>query len=81
MGKFDNGQSVVANNQQITDRISAAVYKGNQETNILLRELIDSVNNSSGDTDIVIDGKTVFKVVKKEADNYTKQTGKEPFPT
>lgn len=81
MGKFDNGQSVVANNQQITDGISAAVYKGNQETNILLRELIDSVNNSSGDTDIVIDGKTVFKVVKKEADNYTKQTGKEPFPT
>ena len=64
MGKFDNGQSVVANNQQITDGISAAVYKGNQETNILLRELIDSVNNSSGDTDIVIDGKSSDNTVE-----------------
>lgn len=79
MGKFDNGQSVVANNQQITDGISAAVFRGNQETNVLLRELINSVNSSSGDTNISIDGKTVFKAVKKEANNYTRQTGKDPF--
>ena len=31
MGQFDNGQSVVANNNQITDGISAAVQRGNQQ--------------------------------------------------
>ena len=31
LGKFDNGQSVVANNNQITDGISAAVQRGNQQ--------------------------------------------------
>lgn len=31
MGKFDNSQSVVANNMQITRGISAAVYQGNRE--------------------------------------------------
>ena len=40
MGKFDNGKSVVANNMQITEGISAAVYQGNQENNALLREEI-----------------------------------------
>ena len=81
MGKFDNGQSVVANNNQITDGIAAAVYRGNQETNELLRQLINAVeNNSDSSTNISIDGKTVFEVIKTQADNYTMRTGKAPFP-
>lgn len=82
MGKFDDGQSVVANNNQITDGISAAVYRGNQETNELLRQLINAVeNNSDSSTNISIDGKTVFEVIKTQADNYTMRTGRAPFPS
>ena len=38
IGKFDNGRTVVANNRQITEGISSAVYQGNQENNALLRQ-------------------------------------------
>jgi len=38
IGKFDNGRTVVANNQQITEGISSAVYQGNLESNALLRQ-------------------------------------------
>lgn len=41
MGRFDNGQSVVANNQQITEGISLAVQAGNQESNMLMRQEIN----------------------------------------
>lgn len=38
MGKFDNGKSVVANNMQITEGISQAVYKGNREMISVMRQ-------------------------------------------
>lgn len=41
MGQFDNGQSVVADNQQITEGISLAVQAGNQESNMLMRQNIN----------------------------------------
>lgn len=40
MGRFDNGQSVVANNQQITNGIAMAVREANQEGNTLMRQEI-----------------------------------------
>ena len=38
IGKFDNGQTVVANNNQIIDGISNGVRTANSEQNALLRE-------------------------------------------
>lgn len=40
MGQFDNGKSVVANNNQITEGISLAVQEGNRENNSLMRQEI-----------------------------------------
>ena len=85
MGRFDNGQSVVANNNQITDGISAAVYKGNQENNQLLREeisvlmaqnqlLTELLNKEFG-----ISYSDVGKASQKYAREYTNRTGKPAF--
>lgn len=43
MGKFDNGQSVVANNNQITSGISDAVYKGNQQMVAYMQQEIEEL--------------------------------------
>ncbi len=40
VGKFSNGQTAVANNGQITQGISDAVQRGNQENNALMRQEI-----------------------------------------
>ena len=61
IGRFDNGQSVVANNQQITEGISRAVYDaivsagmGSGREEELLEELIQAVKNGQH---ITIDGR------------------------
>lgn len=61
IGRFDNGQSVVANNQQITEGISRAVYDaivsagmGGGREEELLEELIQAVKNGQH---ISIDGR------------------------
>ena len=40
VGKFSNGQTAVANNEQITEGISDAVQRGNRENNALMRQEI-----------------------------------------
>ena len=52
VGKFSNGRTAVANNDQIVDGIRSGVYDANQEQNNLLREqnrllrqLLDRDNN------------------------------------
>lgn len=58
LGKFDNGQNVVANNQQITDGIAKAVYAA-----------MISANGSGGtsyiNNTIQIDGETIARAVTK----------------
>ena len=85
MGKFDNGKSVVANNNQITDGISSAVYRGNQESNILLRQEIEMLQKMIEILTGILEKETgisadaIFSSVKKSADSYTKITGKPAF--
>ena len=61
MGQFDNGKSVVANNEQITDGIARAVYSAMMDAGMgggreeeLLEELIQAVRNGQH---ISIDGR------------------------
>jgi len=62
IGKFDNGQSVVANNQQITEGIRNAVYdammsaNNNNREEQLLEELISAVKRGQK---ISIDGREI----------------------
>lgn len=77
MGKFDNGQSVVANNMQITDGIADAVYPA--VYNAVSAALKNGTKNSDGDIIVQIDGRNVAKAVQKENRIYRKSTGKSMF--
>lgn len=78
-GKFSNGKGVVANNQQITtgiaNAVGPAVYKA-------VVSAMAMGSDSNGNITIVLEGdaKGLFKVVKKEAQNYTNATGQAAFP-
>ena len=73
-GRFNNGSSVVANNQQITDGIANAVYPA------VYRAMSDAISTmSGGKTVIQIDGKEIASVVKKESDQYFNATGNPMF--
>lgn len=69
MGQFDNGQSVVANNYQITEGISEAVYNA---VSAAIR------NNNSTDGDITIqlnlDGEVVYRDVIKRTQDQSRRT-------
>lgn len=85
MGKFDNGKSVVANNMQITEGISEAVYKGNRENNILQKQQIALLQRQNDllleilakETGISADD--IFRSVRKSADDYKRRTGNPAF--
>lgn len=47
MGQFDNGQSVVANNNQITTAISDAVQKGNQQMIAYMQQEIEELRTQN----------------------------------
>lgn len=85
IGTFDNGQSVVANNNQITEGISAAVYKGNQENNQLLREEISVLRAQNQlltellNKEVGISYSDVGKASQKYAREYTNRTGKPAY--
>lgn len=85
MGKFDNGKSVVANNKQITDGISAAVYQGNQESNALLREEIALLQRQNElllgilDKEFGITQDEIGKSARKWAKDYYNRTGNEAY--
>lgn len=85
MGKFDNGQSVVANNMQITKGISEAVYKGNQENNNLLRQEIALLQKQNElltgilQKEYGITDSDIGKSAQRYARNYFNRTGKEAY--
>ena len=58
-GKFSNGQSVVANNQQIVEGIAAGVYEA----------VVSAMNATSGgqsqNVNVYLDGKQIYASVKK----------------
>lgn len=78
MGRFDNGQSVVANNMQITEGIARGVRSANSEQNILLREqnvlLRQILAKDSG-----ISTRSIFEAVRTENRNYIHRNGQSAF--
>ena len=70
VGKFSNGKTAVANNEQIIAGIEQGVYRA-------MTSALGS--QSSGDIVITIDGKQIFRAVQREANNYTMQTGRSAF--
>lgn len=78
-GKFSNGKSVVANNQQITTGIAKAVGPAVYEAVLAAMSV---KGDGNGNVTIVLEGdaKGMFKAVRKEAQNYTKATGLSAFP-
>lgn len=74
VGQFENGRSVVANNQQITDGIAIAVQNANSEQNTYLREmvgLLEIIKERCGITD-----DEIFNGVRRSQARFYKQTGK-----
>ena len=74
VGKFANGKTAVANNEQITQGIEQASYRG------MTRALAEYQGNG-GTVNVVLQGDAdgLFKVVQSKADNYTMQTGRPAF--
>ena len=74
VGKFANGKTAVANNDQITSGIEQASYRG------MARALAEHSNNG-GSVTVVLQGDAdgLFKVVQSKANNYTRQTGEPAF--
>lgn len=85
MGKFDNGQSVVASNRQITDGIAIAVNKGNQENNMLMRQEISLLQRQNEllmgilEKETGISSNDIFNSVRKSAREYSNRTGNPAF--
>lgn len=74
-GKFGNGKTVVANNEQITDGIKRAVVEG-------MSQVFSSTNFSqqqNGNIVVQIDGQEVFRTTQKYANRYTAMTGQPAF--
>lgn len=76
MGQFDNGQSVVANNQQITSGIANAVYPA--VYNAMMAAMASSGGNG-GDIVVQIDGENVFRVVRDKDNDFYKRNHKGAF--
>lgn len=76
MGKFDNGQSVIANNQQITQGIADAVYPA------VYNAIMSAMQNGGGSNvniKVEADPSGIFKVTQKEAKDYYRRTGKPAY--
>ena len=75
VGQFSNGQTAVANNEQITKGISDAVYPA------VYNAITDAFGGNRNAQKVVvqIDGREVFSVVRSEANNYTRRTGQPAF--
>lgn len=73
VGKFSNGKTAVANNAQITQGIEEAAYRG------MMRALSASDIGSRATFEVVGDPNGMFRVMQKQANQYTKSTGKTAF--
>ena len=76
VGRFGNGRTAVANNEQITQGIAQAVAPAVYDAVVSAMQ-----DTQRGNSDVVvnIDGKQVFKAVQRQANDYTAQTGLSPF--
>lgn len=73
VGQFSNGQTVVANNEQIIAGIQSGVYDA------VLSAMNNANQGTQGDIVVQIDGKKVFQAVRKQHNNHLMQTGKNAF--
>ena len=74
MGKFDNGQSVVANNKQITTGISEAVAPAvYAATKAAIKEELSNANVGGGD--VYLDGTKVTTAIMNNAKKISKNKG------
>lgn len=73
VGKFSNGKTAVANNEQITKGIEEAAYRG------MMRALQGTNFGNKATFEVVGDPNGMFKVVQKQANQYTKSTGRNAF--
>lgn len=80
-GKFSNGKSVVANNQQITDGIANAVGPAVYAAMIsALSHMPREERNGNVIIRLEGDAKKFFKAMREEAAKFTETTGISPFP-
>lgn len=76
-GRFDDGTSYIANNNQITNGIAEAVYPA--VYNAVTNAMRDSGNNSNVNINIEPNPHGLFKVVREEANKYTAMTNSPAF--
>ena len=85
IGRFDNGQSVVANNNQITEGISSAVQRGNQQMISYMQQEISELRTQNQlltellNKEFGISYSDVGKASQKYAREYTNRTGKPAY--
>lgn len=74
VGQFSNGKTAVANNEQITEGIEHASYRG-------MARALAEYQGSGGNVTVVLQGDAdnLFRVVQNKANNYARQTGLSPF--
>lgn len=77
VGKFSNGRTAVANNEQITQGIADAVYPA------VYNAVSAAMRNNEGSQNVTFrvegDPNGLFKVVRKQANEYTGRTGRPAF--
>ena len=78
IGRFSNGKTAVANNEQITEGIAIAVQEGNYEQNRLLREQ-NELLRAILEKEVGITNDEIFKSVRRSARDYTCRTGNPAF--
>ncbi len=76
VGKFSNGKTAVANNEQITQGIKQAVIEG-------MMQVLSVSGNNGGNVNVNVtlegDAKKMFTVTREEAKNYERRTGRPAF--
>ena len=78
VGKFANGQTAVANNEQIISGIQNGVYGAMSESNVLLMEQ-NSLLQAILEKETGISAGDIFNSVKSSADAYYRMNGKYAF--
>lgn len=78
VGKFENGKTAVANNEQIVSGIQNGVYGAMSESNALLMEQ-NALLQAILEKETGINANDIFRSVQRSASNYSKQYGKPAF--
>lgn len=68
VGQFSNGKTAVANNEQIIEGIQTGVYNA-------MMDVMQNGGTFGGDTVVEIDGREVFRAVKRENQRQINRTG------